>query len=434
MRFISLQAEAAGFAFMKQNVMATIAVLLSTIVSLFIAEFFFRVALPPIPGDEGSVAFYIATAQRQPGAPRLFHAGYHAIFDIKGLYDGADKVDFSIAEDRFIPPSPHEARYKVLFLGGSVAEGIFLNAWERWPARLNVPGEVATSNASMSEAGMLAQYLTAKYLSDRGDRFDLVVLATNHNDTGWSRRFKELGSVYDFSHFDDGLREVYKKDYELLKKKDDPSWFSLRTVAWARHFLRVVRLKSSPDPQKSGGSEDKGDHHSIVVDGLLLLQNGTNLLARVPMAECSEESSPKTLTRLAYEDWQKNLPKFREDIKALLGADLLVVSEPAAFGAPNESFYQRDLRVFPTCDTSAGRRAIDVPDIVAFERERASLYLKAAKDAGAYTFDLAGAMEPFSNGPQGGSLFFDSIHPTPKGAEKFAELLKPVILQTLQQH
>jgi hypothetical protein len=417
--------------FMRQNIMAAIVVLLSTVFGLLLAEMFFHVALPPIPGDEGSVAFYIATAQRRPGSPRLFHAGYHAVFDIRGLYEGANKVDFLIGADRFIPPSPSgAARYKVLFLGGSVTEGIFLNASERWPARLNVPGKIDTYNASMSEAGMLAQYLTAKHLSERGDRFDLVVLATNHNDTGWSRRFKDLGSVYDFAHFDDGLKEVYKKDFELLKK-EEPGWLSLRTVAWARHLLRVARLNRTSDSQRTEGAEAKGTHQSIVVDGLVLLQNGTNLLPRTQIAECTTESSPKTMTDLAYQDWQRNFPRFRKDMKSLLGAELLVISEPASFGAPSESFYQRDLRVFPVCETSAGKRAIEASDIIVFERERANLYLKAAKEAGAHTFDLASAMESVSNGPDGGRLFFDSIHPTPKGAEKFAELLKPVILETL---
>ncbi len=57
----------------------------------------------------------------------------------------------------------------------------------------------------------------------------------------------------------------------------------------------------------------------------------------------------------------------------------------------------------------------------------------AARAAGAETFDLAAAMEPVANGPEGGSYFFDSIHPTPKGAEKFSELLKPVLREVLDR-
>ncbi len=53
--------------------------------------------------------------------------------------------------------------------------------------------------------------------------------------------------------------------------------------------------------------------------------------------------------------------------------------------------------------------------------------------AGAETFDLAAAMKPVADGPEGGSYFFDSIHPTPKGAEKFAELLRPALAEVLDR-
>lgn len=417
---------------MKQKLMAVIAILGSTAVGLLIAEAFFRIAMPPVPGDEGSVAEYLDASQRNPGAPRLFPVGYKAMFDIRGLYEGANRVDFEIGPSRFIPPVPTEgAKYKVLFLGGSVTEGIFLKDEERWPARVNSPGEVATYNASMSAAGMMAQYITAKYLAERGDRFDLVVLATNHNDPTWSRRFREIGSTYDYAHFTKDLPEIYRNEYRAER-----GWgvSSLRTLAWLRHFFRVARLKmmSAPDDASKARQEPTSTAHSIVVDGLIKLQAGTNLIPRAPISECLESGSPKTLTELAYQDWKANFPEFRRAVKELLGADLLVVSEPAAYGAPGESFYEHDLRTFPTCETAKGIRALEAADSMAFEKERADRYIDAAKAAGAYTFDLATAMGPEANGSEGGKYFFDSIHPTPKGAEKFAEHVKPEILRILQ--
>lgn len=419
---------------MKQKLMAAIAILGSTVVGLLIAEAFFRIAMPPVPGDEGSVAEYLVTSQRNPGAPRLFPVGYKAFFDIRGLYEGAANVDFEIGPSRFIPPDPPGgAKYKVLFLGGSVTEGIFLNANERWPARLNVPGEVATYNASMSAAGMMAQYITAKYLADRGDRFDLVVLATNHNDSTWSRRFREIGSTYDYAHFAADLPEIYRKEFQAEKSFRNES--SLRTVAWLRHLLRVARLKAAgaPDGAPKTGQGSTTAAHSIVVDGLVILQANSNRIPKAPISECLEKSSPKTITDWAYQDWKANLPEFRRAMKEMLGAELLVVSEPAAFGAPSGSFYERDLRVFPTCDTSNGVRAVETQDAVAFEKERADRYIEAAKAAGAHTFDLASAMGPEANGPDGGKYFFDSIHPTPTGAQKFADFLKPEILRILAE-
>jgi hypothetical protein len=412
---------------MKNRLMAVLAVLLSTAVGLALAEAAFRYILPPVPGSEGSVAEYIATAQRNPGAPRLFPAGYTAVFDIRGLYPDANKVDFKIGPSRFIPPDPAEgAKHKVLFLGGSVTEGIFLSPEQRWPARLNDAGQIATYNASMSQAGVLSHFPTVRYLAERGDRFDLVVLATNHNDASWSRRLAEIGFRYDPAQFPAGSVEIFKREFEQALR---PETTSLRTVAWLRHLIRVARLSNASTAQDAGASSP----HSIVVDGLRLSQNGTQLLPRVPLKDCGGADAPDRISARLYEEWKEIFPKFRQEVKDLLGADLLVVSEPGAFSAPSESFYGSDLRVFLTCKTAEGVRAIDLKDAAASERARARLYLDAARMAGAETFDLASAMAPVADGPQGGSYFFDSIHPTPKGAEKFAELLRPVLKQALDR-
>jgi lysophospholipase L1-like esterase len=399
--------------------------------------------MPPIPGDEGSAAEYTSTIQRNPGAPRLFPAGYSALFDIKGLYEGADKVAFHIGPDRFIPPAPAgDAKFKVLFLGGSVTEGIFLQDHQRWPGLLNVPGQIATYNAGMSEAGMLGQYLTAKYLAEHGYKFDLVVLATNLNDTGWSRRFADIGSRYVFPQFATGLKTILEKEFHAEKKE---SWFSLRTVAWARHLLRVAQTsgaKSSdvkpsdakPSDATYGGATTAkgGKAPSIVVEALQLLQKDKQNLPRVKLDACLESDSPIKFTQIAYRDWNDNFLEYKKEMKRLLGADLLVVSEPASYGAPGESYYFGDLRVPLTCATRDGLRALEANEAVDVLKNRARLYLDAAQAAGARTFDLAAAMAPLSNGPRGGALFFDSIHPTPKGAEQFAAFLAPAIRDALE--
>jgi lysophospholipase L1-like esterase len=409
---------------MKEKAMAFLAVALSAAFGLAVAEIFFRFAMPPVPGDEGSAAEYTSAAQRNPGAPRLFPAGYSAVFDIKGLYEGADKVAFRIGPNRFIPPEPKgEAKYKVLFLGGSVTEGIFLQDDQRWPGLLNIPGEIAVYNASMSEAGMLGQLLTAKYLAEHGYKFDLVVLATNHNDTFWSRRFAEIDSRYNFAEFGKGLKTILEKDFHAEKKE---SWFSLRTLAWGRHLMRVFRIGA---PRKAS----HGAAPSIVVEALQLLQQGKQTLPATTLNECLDSDSPLKFAQLAYRDWKDNFPVYKKEIKRLLGAELMAVSEPASYGAPGDSFYFADLRVPLTCATKDGPRRIETDEEIGYMRDRARLYLDAARSAGVEVFDLAAAMEPMSNGPQGGKLFFDSIHPTPKGAEQFAALLAPAIKDVLEK-
>lgn len=417
---------------MKQKIMAVLAVLVSLVLGLSVAEVVFRFALPPVPGDEASNVEYLMAIQRNPGAPRLFPPSYSAVFDIRGLYEGADKVEFHVNPDRFIAPEPTpKARNKVLFLGGSVTEGIFLPDDARWPGRLNQGNEIATYNASMSAAGMLSQYVTAKYLAERGDRFDVVVLATNHNDATWSRRFAEINSRYRFDEFSSGLTTIYEREYLTERKAQR---FSLRTLAWAKHLLRVARLfaaNSTNQPTNAPGNGGTLKAPSMAVEGLLHLQGGQQKLPRVKLDACNAFDSPRKLKDLAFEDWKENLPQFRNEMKRLFGAELLVVSEPSSYGAPSSSFYFADMRVPLTCTTSAGLRAIDVGETIEFMRARAAAYLEAARLAGAMTFDLAGAMEPLANGPDGGAYFFDSIHPTPEGAEKFAEYVRPALKEAL---
>jgi lysophospholipase L1-like esterase len=408
---------------LKKSLLAVVSVAVSTAFALLIAEIVVRVALPPAPGDEASAVDYIAVAQRNPGAPRLFPAGYSAQFDVRGLYRGADTVTFHVGPNRFVAPEPKtRGRYNVLFLGGSVTEGIFLQDQERWPGRLAEGAEIATYNAGMSEAGMLGQYLTAKYLSELGDRFDLVVLATNHNDSTWSRRFADIGSRYDFAGFASGLKTIFEKDFAEQRKE---SASPLRTFAWVRHLLRASR-STAPAP-------DDGGAPSLVVDAMMRAQEGKQALPLVDAGACVDATDPERLTQIATENWKTNLPHFKREMKRLLGADLLVVSEPSSFGVPSNGFYFRDLRYPVTCTTREGKAAIKSAVAVDLMRRQAAAYIDAARDADAHVFDLAAAMDPISNGPEGGELFYDVMHPTPRGAEKFAEFLRPAIEEILRR-
>jgi hypothetical protein len=418
---------------MKQKAMAVLAVSLSLVLGVALAEVVFRLALPPVPGDDdGSNLEYLKAVQRSPGAPRLFPPDYSVVFDIRGLYEGAETVAFHVGPHRFIAPEPaRKARYEVLFLGGSVTEGMFLPDAARWPGRLGDGDEIATYNAGMSEAGMLSQYITATYLAERGDRFDLVVLATNHNDSAWSRRFADVNSRYRFDQFSSGLATIYEKDY-LTEHKSRR--FSFRTLAWAKYLLRVARMTaaaSAKAPIGAAQSNSVPEPPSMAVAGLLKIQGGQQNLPKVELDACNGADSPRKLTDLAFEDWKANLPEFRSEMKRLLGAELLVVSEPSTYGAPSSSFHFADMRVPLTCATSDGLRAVEARDAVEYMKGRGRAYLEAARLAGAMTFDLADVMASVADGPQGGAYFFDSIHPTPKGAEKFADYLRPALEEAL---
>ena len=59
-------------------------------------------------------------------------------------------------------------------------------------------------------------------------------------------------------------------------------------------------------------------------------------------------------------------------------------------------------------------------------------FLDAAKEAGALTFDLAGEVGRYSNGPEGGKYMYDSTHYTPEGCKVVAAILRPVLHALLE--
>ena len=107
---------------------------------------------------------------------RLFNAKYSVLYDIKGLYEGADTAQLNISSDQLIEPQPKGFhKHHVLFLGGSTTEAIYAPQADRWVALLNEPGVMAAYNAAQSGANTIDEYFTFLYLTAQGRKFDLVV-------------------------------------------------------------------------------------------------------------------------------------------------------------------------------------------------------------------------------------------------------------------
>jgi hypothetical protein len=101
---------------------------------------------------------------------RLFNANTSVLYDIKGLYEGADTAQVNVSNDRFIEPQPKGLhKYHVLFLGGSTTEAIYVPQPERWVALLNEPGLIATYNGAQSGANTIDEYFTFLYLTAHRD-------------------------------------------------------------------------------------------------------------------------------------------------------------------------------------------------------------------------------------------------------------------------
>jgi hypothetical protein len=107
-----------------------------------------------------------------------------------------ETVELNVSKERLIEPKPQGVhRYRVLFLGGSTTEAIYVPQPQRWVALLNEPGFLAAYNAGQSGANTIDEYFTFKYLTAQGMKFDLVVLTTGINDMPWLEYFEGMATV-----------------------------------------------------------------------------------------------------------------------------------------------------------------------------------------------------------------------------------------------
>lgn len=367
------------------------------------AEMLARLVIP------GPYSYADALRQRLTDGPRLYLPGARFTYNADGLYKNApDLISLRISQDRFIEPDPGKiGRFKILFLGGSTTEALYVQESARWVGLLNEPGLITTYNAAQSGANTLDAYYTFKYLEARGDRFDLVVLMTTANDFTWIRRLGQYG-------FEMRI-DSYLKGFNVWYAHENSS----ASTDWRSALVQKSRLAYAALLAKHrilGGTS--------VSDAS---QKGVDLAQRLPqinMTDCA--------------GYDRDLTAYQEDTKANLsllagevtsgGSRLLVLSEATSYGAPSESFY-RDLRQPLTCaDETARISNIDAGHLMEMLNK---IYLASATLAGADTFDLATQAGRLTNGQSGGQYMYDSIHYTARGSEMVVALLRPVLHQLL---
>ena len=103
-----------------------------------------------------------------------------------------------------------------------------------------------------------------------------------------------------------------------------------------------------------------------------------------------------------------------------------VLSEPTSYGASADSFFE-DFRHGLDCRNGM----ISNDDSYIVWKELNKQRLQAARSAGALTFDLASAIDPLTNGRDGGTYMYDQMHYTPEGSHEVARLIRPVLLDIL---
>ena len=349
---------------------------------------------------------------------RLFNANTSLLYDIKGLYQGADTAQLNVSKDRFIEPQPKGLhKYHVLFLGGSTTEALYVPQPERWVALLNEPGVVAVYNAAQSGANTIDEYFTFLYLTAQGMKFDLVVLATGQNDMGWLQHFEKNGNRFVIEEYKKGLHDYYADEFGSEQNSFDPprvrSAVYLLAAEQVRRLFNIRSLVVSPN-----------NVTQIYLD-----------MRKAALATFTDDRRPADVRLMDRYPYLKGLnKKYRANAVHNIGllnqavtrtgAKLLVTTEATSWMAPTTSFYQ-DLRV------PSGMSSFE--DLHEYRLLLNGIYLEAAKQAAALTYDLAADVNPHSNGSQGGKYMYDNMHYTPEGCRLVASFMRPVLHRLLEQ-
>ena len=354
---------------------------------------------------------------------RAFEPHSDITWDIEGLYAGADKIRLRTNGDQFIEPVPSgDAERRVLFLGGSSTEALYVPEGQRWVALLNEPDRIATFNGGASGANILDMYFNYIHFTETlGRQYDLVVLVTAANDFAWVQSLRSYGRTLRLEGYRDALRAWY---VDRGRQVDNRFFASLRR----RSSLidSAVRFRETIDRllynNFSIGVSPGRFSPTTVVDVYTLGHDNANSQRRVKLEDCASREN----------DWSEyaddetaNMREFA-DLVANSGARLLVMSESHSYGAPADSFAP-DFRQLIRC----GNGRLSMEDSYAFANELNRIYLEAARAAGAATFDLASAADAFLSGPEGGRYMYDVRHYTAAGSELVARLIRPVIREHL---
>lgn len=391
------------------------------VMALVLAEFAARIVLPPTITYEEVVEVSLFAPER------LFPPNLDIHYDIRGLYEGAEEVNLRTSANRLISPEPNlPARHNVLFVGGSTTEALYVPEDQRWVALLNEPGELGAYNGAQSGANILDKYFTFEYLtSEKGFEFDLVVLMTAVNDLSWLRRLNRTGGSLGLPNYRDDLKTFYESGnqrtiWEGVKDR-------IRLIYEINHIVTAVYRSVSPPRPPFNAVEAAAPYESAIAADYREKRDWTFR---------QYDGKPISLDRC--ESLDDDLRQYKENalrnIGALVkaveyrGAKLLVLSEPMSYGASSDGFYE-DFRQPSFCPNGV----LSDSDAYVMWQQFNELYLEAAHEAGALTFDLASAVDLLFNGPQGGRFVYDAVHYTTNGSQEVARVLRPVLSEILEQ-
>jgi hypothetical protein len=397
---------------------------ISLIVSLGLGEALIRQVVTPAPKYEEILRRLVYHPER------LFDPNISVRYNIRGLYEGANTVDLNVSKNRLIEPEPEGPhKFRVLFLGGSTTEAIYVPQDERWVARLNERGYIATYNGAQSGANTIDEYNTFKYLTGQGMKFDLVILSSGQNDISWTQTFEKYGHPFIVEQYREGISDYYRAEVAPNQEPND-HWLEnsatylvvSEAIERARAALRpkpVAAADSSPRVTVMSNSEVTQTYLEMRVKAMKTFSNskrpaGVSLMDLYPHLKDLKEK---------YRAYEAHNLRLMNEAVARTGAKLLVMTEASSWMAAGSSFYQ-DLRI------PAG--FLSFQDFYEFNVLMSDALLDAAREVGALTYDLAGEVNPHSNGPEGGRYMYDNMHYTPEGCRLAASFIRPVLHRLLE--
>jgi hypothetical protein len=341
----------------------------------------------------------IRLRNRMPDPVSLPPPNQNSTTNANGLYEGGGKALFRTSANRFIEPEPQgDYHYRVLFLGDSTTRAVAVAEDKRWVALLNEPGVIGAYNGATPGSNTVEKYATFRYLTEKGFKFDLVVLMTSRADIVWQHRLAQVNQTLRADTYTDAVRAYYT----WLTRPD--LWSTvvdeIRVIRLADRGIR--RLKSALNLSQSLAANVSQTAQVVGLDQCALYPD--NL------------SEYGTSTRI-------NL-KLMADAVTATHTKLLIVSQPHAFLTPSGSFMNDLRRASVVCSANT---------VLSIEGEGLlldkinTIYLESGTAAGAETFDLAQALYGTMNGPNGGVYNYDGIHYTPAGSVLIANTLRPVL-------
>ena len=312
----------------------------------------------------------------------------------------AGKATFSVNSAGFRGSDPTPSQdYRILAIGGSTTECLFLDKNETWPHLLQEnladPG-TWVGNGGMSGRTSRHHMTAVRYLPLQDLKIDLVLILVGINDL--TVRLA-LGEFYEPNFREQAWMETWLLSDTFIGSnlRGGPGPYYKETMIW--RLLRQAKHSFLP----SGVKHDAGDFYTKL---------------RLHRAGATDIRSTLPPMGPALEEYEKNL-KETIGYARVKGVDLVFMTQPTIW-RPDLSDAELALLWLGGIGDFHHRSDCSYYSVAALS-QGISLYnetlLRVCREQGVDCFDLASNLEKDT------SVFYDDVHFNEMGAEKVAELV-----------